>query len=92
MVNNPLKNQMTLIIHHMNNTYFPLSTFPLSPSIPPACFYNIQGLNTYLNQNPSFKKFFVFQIPYLYPSTYINNSTPLSIIKSQSLSTPSHIS
>lgn len=68
-----------------NNTYFPLSTFPLSPSIPPACFYNIQGLNTYLNQNPSFKKFFVFQIPYLYPSTYINNLISTSQVPASSM-------
>jgi hypothetical protein len=49
-----------------------LSTFPGSPSIPPASFYNIHGLAGWLNQNPSYKKYFVGQSvvsPYLYPMT-----------------------
>jgi hypothetical protein len=67
-----------------NSPYFPLSTFPESPSIPPASFYNIQGLNTYLNQHPSFKQFFVFKIPYLYPSSYINELISTSQVPADS--------
>jgi hypothetical protein len=49
-----------------------MSTFPSTPSIPPASFYNIQGLAGWLNQNPSYKQYFVGQTdvsPYLYPMT-----------------------
>jgi len=49
-----------------------MSTFPSTPSIPPASFYNIQGLAGWLNQNPSYKYFFVGQTdvsPYLFPMT-----------------------
>lgn len=49
-----------------------MSTFPSTPSIPPASFYNIQGLAGWLNQNSSYKQFFVGQTvisPYLVPTT-----------------------
>ena len=49
-----------------------MSTFPSTPSIPPASFYNIQGLAGWLNQNPSAKQYFVNQSdvsPYLLPMT-----------------------
>ena len=49
-----------------------MSTFPSTPSIPPASFYNIQGLAGWLNQNPESKQYFVGQTvvsPYLYPMT-----------------------
>jgi len=35
------------------------STFPSTNSIPPASFYNMQGLSGWLNNNPSFKNYFV---------------------------------
>ena len=49
-----------------------MSTFPSTPSIPPASFYNIQGLAGWLNQNPTYKPYFVGQTdvsPYLLPMT-----------------------
>ena len=49
-----------------------MSTFPSTPSIPPASFYNIQGLAGWLNQNPESKQYFVGQTvisPFLYPMT-----------------------
>lgn len=49
-----------------------MSTFPSTPSIPPASFYNIQGLAGWLNQNSSYKYFFVGQTDvssYLFPMT-----------------------
>jgi len=56
----------------MSQSLFILSTFPSTPSIPPASFYNIQGLAGWLNQNPSYKQYFVGQTvvsPYLYEMT-----------------------
>lgn len=49
---------------------WPLSTFPVSPSIPPFNFYNINGgLATYLNQNPQYKQYFV-DYPQYFPFLY----------------------
>jgi len=48
------------------------NTFPSTNSIPPACFFNIRGLPDWLNQNPSYKQYFInyrTQFPYLYPMT-----------------------
>jgi len=48
------------------------STFPSSNSIPPPCFYNEQGLANWLNQNPTYKQYFINRpndFPYLYPIT-----------------------
>jgi hypothetical protein len=50
-----------------------MSTFPSTPSIPPASFYNLQGLAGWLNQNPESKQYFVNQSivsPFLRPSTF----------------------
>ena len=52
-----------------------LPVFPGQYSIPPPCFYNIQGLTEWLNQNPQYKQYFVGAYPYLYdvataPSTF----------------------
>ena len=57
-----------------------ISTFPGQGSIPPACFYNAQGLAGYLNQNPQYKENFsgTGAFPYLY-STVISPSTFSSI-------------
>jgi len=48
------------------------NTFPSTNSIPPACFYNLRGLPDWLNQNPSYKQYFInyrTQFPYLFPMT-----------------------
>jgi hypothetical protein len=50
------------------------STFPSTHSIPPASFYNIQGLNLWLNQNPSYKDYFV-KYPTLFPGLSPMTST-----------------
>lgn len=49
-----------------------LQTFPNPCTIPPACFYNTQGLATFLNQNPRFKIPFSFvkAFRFLYPPEY----------------------
>jgi hypothetical protein len=55
---------------------WPLSTFPVSPSIPPYNFYNLnEGLATYLNRNPQYKQFFVNNndyFPFLFTSSVIS--------------------
>jgi len=59
----------------MSTTY---NTFPSTNSIPPACFFNLRGLPDWLNQNPTYKQYFInypIQFPYLYPM----NSTLSSI-------------
>jgi len=43
--------------------------FPKEYSIPPASFYNIQGLPQWLNQNISYKQYFIGVFPYLYKMT-----------------------
>jgi hypothetical protein len=48
-----------------------IPVFPSTNSIPPASFYNIQGLTNWLNFNPSYKKYFVG----IYPGIYEVNST-----------------
>ena len=58
----------------VNGISWPLSTFPSTNSIPTPQFYTMQGLATYLNQNPGYKKFFVGYnryFPYLYTDEYI---------------------
>lgn len=52
-----------------------LPVFPAQYSIPPPCFYNIQGLTTWLNKNSQYKQYFIGAYPYLYdtnmlPSTF----------------------
>lgn len=54
-----------------------MSTFPSTPSIPPASFYNLQGLAGYLNQNPESKQFFVGQTnvsPFLIPPSQVTST------------------
>lgn len=51
-----------------------LSTFPSTTAIPPAEFYNIQGFTTWLNQNPTYKQYFIGTYPYLLPNTLITSS------------------
>jgi hypothetical protein len=43
------------------------STFPGYGSIPPPCFYNIQGLSTWLNANPTYKQYFI-NYPKIFPT------------------------
>lgn len=53
----------------------PLPVFPSSGCIPPACFYDRQGLSNWLNQNPSYKQYFINYpslFPYLYSQSTIN--------------------
>jgi hypothetical protein len=47
----------------------PLPQFPSTSSIPPACFYTMQGLASWLNQNPTYKQYFVGYFPYLTATT-----------------------
>lgn len=42
-----------------------LPQFPSTSSIPPACFYNIQGLSSWLNKNPDYKQYFIGAFPFL---------------------------
>jgi len=46
-----------------------LPEFPKEYSIPPASFYTIQGLPQWLNQNTSYKQYFIGVFPYLYKMT-----------------------
>ena len=60
------------------------NTFPSTNSIPPACFYNIRGLPDWLNQNPSYKQYFInyrTQFPYLFPMTSTLSSIGYNIEK-----------
>ena len=55
------------------------STFPSTYSIPPASFYNMQGLIGWLNQNPTYKQYFI-NYPNITPGlspikSTLNNST-----------------
>ena len=56
----------------------PLPIFPSTNSIPPACFYNIQGLSTWLNQYPSYKQYFINN-PNMFPNLYSMTSSLSSI-------------
>lgn len=61
------------------STISTLQSFPGPGSIPPACFYNIQGLAGWLNYNPIYKLNFAATgtFPDLFPASY---STLLSTI------------
>ena len=53
------------------------SVFPNQNSIPPATFYNMSGLATWLNNNPTYKRYFINYhnvFPGLYPTTYLPSS------------------
>ena len=54
------------------------STFPSTYSIPPASFYNMQGLTGWLNQNPTYKQYFV-NYPILFPGLSLMNSSMSSL-------------
>jgi hypothetical protein len=52
------------------------STFPGQNSIPPVTFYTMQGLAPWLNNNPTYKRYFInypVQFPGLYPTTAMTN-------------------
>ena len=46
-----------------------IPVFPSTNSIPPSYFYNIDGLTSWLNQNPTYKKYFVCYRD-LFPTLY----------------------
>ena len=48
-----------------------LPVFPAQYSIPPPCFYNINGLSTWLNKNSDNKQYFIGAFPYLYDAAII---------------------
>jgi len=50
------------------------STFPSTNSIPPPCFYNMQGLSNWLNNNPTYKQYFI-NYPRHFPNLYAMTST-----------------
>jgi hypothetical protein len=53
-----------------------MSTFPEPNSIPPAYFYNMQGLSNWLNNHPTYKQYFINypnEFPNLYSQSTINN-------------------
>ena len=54
-----------------------ISTFPGQNSIPPATFYTMGGLATWLNQNPSYKYYFIN-----YPRQFPGLSTVTSSLSS----------
>lgn len=47
------------------------STFPSTNSIPPACFYDIRGIANWLNNNPTYKQYFV-GYPNMFPTLLSN--------------------
>jgi hypothetical protein len=49
------------------------NVFPSINSIPPASFYNKQGLAQWLNQNPTYKHYFI-NYPEQFPNLIITNS------------------
>jgi hypothetical protein len=54
----------------------PISAFPSTNSIPPACFYNRQGLANWLNLNSDYKQYFINYpnvFPYLYKDSTIRD-------------------
>ncbi len=55
-----------------------LSVFPSTNSIPPASFYNMRGLTNWLNNNPSYKQYYINH-PVQFPNLYPMNSTLSSI-------------
>jgi len=55
-----------------------LPVFPNKGSIPPASFYNLQGLSNWLNNNPSYKQYYI-NYPSQFPNLYPMNSTLSSL-------------
>ena len=60
------------------------STFPGQNSIPPVTFYNMQGLASWLNNNPTYKRYFI-NYPQDFPGLY-----PTSALSSAVLSTTNY--
>jgi hypothetical protein len=50
--------------------------FPRDGSIPPVCFYTIQGLPTYLNQNSQYKVYYSDNPQFPYLTVYADNLYP----------------
>jgi hypothetical protein len=50
------------------------STFPSTNSIPPPCFYDMQGLSNWLNLNATYKQYFI-NYPRHFPNLYAMTST-----------------
>ena len=50
------------------------STFPSTNSIPPPCFYDMQGLSNWLNNNPTYKHYFI-NYPRYFPNLFAITST-----------------
>jgi len=63
-----------IILNHIFRLEMSFSTFPSTNSIPPVCFYNTQGLAGWLNNNPSFKNYFV-DYNNLFPTLFRMTST-----------------
>ena len=53
------------------------STFPSTNSIPPPCFYDMQGLSHWLNVNTGYKQYFI-NYPRHFPNLYAMTSTLFS--------------
>jgi len=47
------------------------STFPSTNSIPPTCFYDIRGIANWLNNNPTYKQYFI-NYPNVFPTLLSN--------------------
>ena len=52
----------------------PLPVFPSTGAIPPAEFYNIGGLTSWLNNNSQYKQYFVGYYPYLLKPQFITST------------------
>jgi hypothetical protein len=50
------------------------STFPSTNSIPPPCFYDIRGLANWLNNNPTYKQYFI-NYPDVFTTLLSNTNT-----------------
>ena len=55
------------------STLSSMSTFPGQNSIPPVTLYNMQGLSSWLNNNPTYKRFFI-NYPNQFPGLYGSNT------------------
>jgi hypothetical protein len=53
-----------------------IQPFPRDSSIPPPCFYNMQGLSMYLNQNREYKIYYADSGLYHYLSVFADNTYP----------------
>ena len=50
------------------------STFPSTNSIPPPCFYDMRGLANWLNNNPTYKQYFI-NYPNVFTTLLSNTNT-----------------